>query len=381
MRRFEDKFFKVRRQNPSKGLIDQYEARARKLDLDLERDTARIASWAHARGLKQEAYQEFRALLMARSEPLQFDPSGSIVLGAATIPEELSKTFRNESILINDSRYLRDAFLSLVPTIQDVHEATSERLRVRSERSADEAERILAITLAELPLLEAECGGRPGKRMDVFVFKERPSYEAYCESAGYASHRVAAGLADRRRNVAVVCGESGDTQEIFAIALHEVAHLFQFGVSPSAMPSWYKEGFAEAFGGRGTFTWDGKKLAIGGSLERADIEPLRDERNFIPLAVLLSSDAHEIMTTDKKKAERFYAESWALVRFLSSGAKEATRSAFERWETMCLGAAVGAQANRQGNPTPSEAAALFDQVVGKDLVSLELEFRAFLLKL
>src|SRR5215510_1463318 len=73
MRRFEDKFFKVRRQNPSKGLIDQYEARARKLDLDLERDTARIASWAHARGLKQQAYEAFRTLLMARSEPLQFD--------------------------------------------------------------------------------------------------------------------------------------------------------------------------------------------------------------------------------------------------------------------------------------------------------------------
>jgi hypothetical protein len=147
------------------------------------------------------------------------------------------------------------------------------------------------------------------------------------------------------------------------------------------MPSWYKEGFAETFGGRGTFTWDGKKLSLGATLGRGEIEPLRDERNFIPLTVLLSSDAHEIMKTDKKKAEYFYAESWALVRFLRSGAKEATRSAFERWETMCLGAALGAQANPQGNPTPTEAATLFDQVVGKDLVSLELEFRAFLLKL
>jgi len=160
-----------------------------------------------------------------------------------------------------------------------------------------------------------------------------------------------------------------------------VAHLFQFGVSPSAMPSWYKEGFADSFGGRGTFTWDGKKLVIGAPLERDDIEPLRDERSFIPLADLLNSDAHEIMKADKKKAEHFYAESWALVRFLRSGAKEVTRSAFERWETMCLGAALGAEANRQSKTTATEAATLFDQVVGKDLVSLELEFRAFLLKL
>ena len=50
--------------------------------------------------------------------------------------------------------------------------------------------------------------------------------------------------------------------------LHELSHLFWFGCAPVAMPDWYAEGFAESFGGQGTFTWDGAKLAIGGLMRR-----------------------------------------------------------------------------------------------------------------
>ncbi|MFO0981339.1 MAG: hypothetical protein U1E76_06220 [Planctomycetota bacterium] len=381
MRRFEDAFFKFKRKNPSRELLDQYQRRVQKLEEDFERDAIRLATRAFALDLKQRAYEEFRAILVTRDLPLVFDERGSIMLGAATVPAELSNTFRNESILINGARYLRDAFLTLVPGIKDVSEATSERLRVRSERSADEAQQVLAIAEAELPFLEEECGGRPTRRMDVFVFQQRASFQAYCEASGHAASRVAAGLADGRRNVCVVSGEAGARDEIFAITLHEVAHLFQFHVSASAMPSWYREGFAETFGGRGAFTWDGKQLKLGGLIQRASITPLQSEAGFIPLAELLQSDAHDLMTTDKQKAERFYAEAWVLVRFLRTGAKDDVRAAFERWENMCLGAALGAESQRQGKASPREAADLFLEIVGKQLGSLELELRAYLLKL
>ena len=62
-----------------------------------------------------------------------------------------------------------------------------------------------------------------------------------------------------------------------------------FGTAPAFLPDWYAEGFAESFGGQGTFTWDGKTLQTGGLLAKHRLAALQQAP--LPLRELLAGSS------------------------------------------------------------------------------------------
>ena len=83
-------------------------------------------------------------------------------------------------------------------------------------------------------------------------------------SSKNSTPRLAASIADvpavGSANTALVNGKGKDHETILGIALHELSHLFMYGVTRSMMPSWYSEGFAETYGGAGVYEWKGATL-------------------------------------------------------------------------------------------------------------------------
>ena len=214
-------------------------------------------------------------------------------------------------------------------------------------------------------------GGRPIERPGVFLFADRATYQSYLNAAGLGSHSVVSGLAHRGTNVAVICTEDHPPELVQALTLHELTHLFEYGVSRAVMPSWYSEGLAETFGGGETFSWDGETLEVGGTFPLRRIQPLLEPEGFILLRDLLAADALDLWARDRDHALRFYAQSWALVQYLRTGAGDAIAARFERWEIMCRGAAIGARVGQPDNRNSRGASRLFLDQFDNDLPELE----------
>ena len=129
-----------------------------------------------------------------------------------------------------------------------------------------------------------------------------------------------------------------------------------------------------SFGGQGTFTWDGAKLTIGGLMRRDRLDAVK--KDPMPLRELLAGDAAQLLATDHAKGMRYYAQCWALQRFLLQPAGP-WRERFLAWEAECRGALPGATSTvRLGQAQPAVAA--FERVFGKELAAIETAFRDWL---
>jgi hypothetical protein len=172
-----------------------------------------------------------------------------------------------------------------------------------------------------------------------------------------------------------VCAEGKGDDELHALVLHELAHLFFFGVAPAAMPDWYAEGFAESFGGQGSFLFDGRTPKIGGLMRKDRLDALRAAP--MPLRELLAGDAEHLWSTDRDQAVKFYTQAWALQRFLRrDGCRWQQR--FADWEAECRGGALGARpgGGRHGDRQPAQER--FTKEFGKELGDIERDFLAWL---
>lgn len=377
MRQYGDKFWKAVQKHPV-ALLRTYESKARALDADMLKDRLKLAKDALAAGLEEEGFALYLEAVKLIDSPLQFDAKDQLILPIGLLSPELSARIKAAAISINDKLYVRDEVLSLVPDIKEISEADGERVRVRTMGSMKEAEDIRAIVLAELPALENDLDGRPTRKMQVFVFKEKKAYRAFLAATKQDGFASALGLADGASNTALINGEGVTPDDLRSTALHEVAHLFMYGVTPAVMPSWYAEGFADQFGGRGTWQWDGKVLSTGGMLPSGTLQALKADTGFIPLAELCVAQAQELIAKDLSKASRFYAESWALLRFLRTASSQELGERFHLWELACRGGAVGAEPGkaRQRNTVPAQES--FQKAFGADLPKIEAAFRAWL---
>jgi len=377
MRAYGDKFWKTVQKHPV-ALLRTYESKARAIDADSIKDRLRLAKDALAWGLDEEGFQTYLDAVRLIDAPLQFDAKDQLILPTGTLPPEVSARIKAAAIAINEKLYVRDEVLSLVPDVKQISEADGERVRVRTMGSMKEAEDVRAIVLAELPALESDLDGRPTRKMQVFVFKERKAYRAFLAATKQDGFASALGLADGASNTALINGEGVTPDDLRSTALHEVAHLFMYGVTPAVMPSWYAEGFADQFGGRGTWQWDGKVLSTGGMLPSGPLQALKTDAGFVPLAELCVAQAQELIAKDLSKASRFYAESWALLRFLRTASSQELGERFHLWELACRGGAVGAEPGkaRQRNTVPAQES--FQKAFGADLPKIEAAFRAWL---
>ena len=375
MRRLDDKFWKKTAGKPTKGKIDRYERKARKLrheDLEERMDLAR---WASKKGFEEEAHREYECLLREHDGPLVFDEDGRLVTEVGTLPEQVSDRFRARAVRINGNLHLRDPFLETLEEWDPIFEVGNEKLRVRCQTGIDQAQALFELGAELLPQLEVEFGGRSERLPTVFVFSERKVYERYLDAAGLGEHRAADGLADNQSFVAVLSGENGASVD--ALFLHELTHLIDYGVSPSVMPSWYTEGRAETWGGAGTFTRQGGELVAGGMLDGERLAALKTE-GPLPLREFLKADALELLQVDPEKAHRFYAQAWAWMRFLSKGVDSATSLRFMQWEAQCRGSALGAKQRRHRSRDATKAQVEFERLFAEDLGQLEAEFRAWI---
>ncbi len=379
VRKFNDENWKKPQKPPNPTLLRNYESRAKTARDQDERSHVELAQWAYAQKLTDEARAVYDLLLQRRGRSLETDADERLQLSSGVVPADISKTILASAIEINGKRYLRDDFLKHLPDVGAIFEVQSEALRVRSPISADLVSNLHALGTALCPLLEADLGGRPTQRMELFVFATRPTYEAFLDHAGLATFKSGSGVADRKTYTAVLCAEGADLN---ALVIHEIAHLYQYGVTRGVMPDWYAEGFAETYGGNGSFTWNGKELKVGADLSPQRLALLSDPAKLDSLETLFAASAPALWDqADKQVALRFYTESWALVRFFRKYAGPEPGARFARWESMCSGAALGAEALDLRARDPAASQALFKEVVASDLTDIERRFREYVASL
>jgi hypothetical protein len=335
------------------------------------REHLELARWAVGKQLDAEAQAVYERLLQREGAPLELDEKGCLRIGKSVIRADFSQALYDAGVTIDGRRYVRDAFLRALPEVGAIFEAGSDALRVRSTVGAEHARQLLALGLGLFPHLERDLGGRPTRRMELFVMSRRSDYERYLETAGLTGYGYGSGVADPSTFTAVVCAEG---LEIDALALHELTHLFQFGISRAILPDWYEEGLAETFGGRGTFRLDGAKLEVGGELAPDLLALLAAPAQLLTLDALLAADAAALFPD---RGWLFYAQSWAFLRFMRSAAGADVAERFERWERTCIGAALGADETdvRAGDPTAART--LFAATFGGELGELEARFRDY----
>ena len=378
MRNLDDRFWKKKLKKPSAGMIRAYEKRAKKAREAYQKGRLKLARWADKKDLEDEALAEYKAVVRLSDDYVKIDKNGLVVLDVGKVPEKYSQRLLADAVQINGKPRIRDAFLEKVPSIKEVHEASNDDIVMRSQISLAQATEYLALCSALLPALQEDLGAKPTRRLRMFIFAKRADYEAYCEAAGLGSHKKAAGLADGGAFVTLVSAEGHSEETVRGIALHELTHLYQYGVSPTVMPSWYNEGFAETYGGDGTFAWDGKKLEVAGGMTAAHVQTLRDPKVLMPLADLLAGDALKHINAGNGTARTFYNQSWAFFRWLRRHAPEELRERFAKFEMVCLGAALGAKAGHYHNRDASDTAAYFQRLFAADLPAMEADFRAWL---
>lgn len=378
MTSLDDAFWKEKRKRPSGFTINSYSKKAAKAQLADRKERVALAEFAWKKKMRAEAEAEYESILRRRDAPLEVDSKGRIQVEGSTIPIELSKIFLNGAVAINGELYLRDPFLDLLPNVKAIQQAESESLRVRTVSTIKATNEYHALGEALFPYLQEALLGKPLVRLNLFVFAERATYEQYLASTGQLAYQAVAGLAQSSNLTAVVCSEGLEEAALRGVILHELTHLYTYSMTRAVMPSWYSEGFAELFGGQGTFTWDGTKLEVGGRMADFRLAPLRNRSNRFALAEMLSSDAIGLFATDRERALQFYAQSWALLYYLRAHTDKDKRNLFLAWEQRCFGAAVGAQVNNLNASNPKLANDLFRKMFGEDLPKLEEEFHTWL---
>ena len=380
MRRLDDKFWKTVNAHPGKAYLDTFDKKARKLDEDRQEALFKLAKDGHKDGLVDEALGVWNDLERETERPMVFDEKGHVVLPAGVVPEEPSARMKAAAITVNGALYLRDAFLELVPDVVEVRESLGDRVRLRVQGAGDPPHDLRVSLEALTPYLEDDVGGRPTRRLYVFVFTDRATFRKYVDAAKMSGFGVASGFADGATNTAIVCADGLELDSVRGMCMHEMSHLYQYAVTPVVMPSWYAEGFAETYGGDGTFTWKDGTLTAGGKLSDGELAAVRAPEGYIRLSDLLAGDALKLLTQDKALGRRFYSESWAFLRFLRTAASADVQARFRLWETACRGAALGAQAGKPREQDTAPAAGEFSRRFAMDLPAIEKAFRDWLAK-
>ncbi len=374
MRRYGDAFWRRHRKQVPQRSLKKYHKKAQDLVKRDRKDHFKLAKHAHNKKLKGRAQKGYEVLIRTASGTSEFDDKGNLVITGGVVPAEYVRGYKKSSVEIDGRLRARDAFLQVMTEIKTFSEVSSEELRVRSVVGQKSAARMHKMLTQLLPRLEAAVGGRPMRRLEVFVFAKRENFDLYLERAGYGAS-AADGLTDPMRMVALVCAEKRAPAVTQAVALHELVHLYQYAVGRAVFPSWYAEGFAETYGGQGTFSWKDDKLETGGMMSKFRLDALR-KAELIPIEKLVVTDAMSLLRQDPDKAVLFYAQSWAFLRYLRTGAGKEVGEKLRLWEVQCRGAAMGAVRGARGRQGP--AVNSFDSLFGDEIEDLETGFKAWL---
>jgi hypothetical protein len=385
MRGLGDAFWRGEPKHPAKATVADYGHRAAALELHTRKARIDLAQRAARAGMPDESREQWLAVLRLGGK-LEYDDKDAPRIDGVAVPAELAGWLQEQTTKV-DGRRTFEPGGAKAPRVGGMHEAANDLLIVRTDLDEERGKALLALGTALWPALQERLDGAPTRRLALLVFAHKSDYDAYLDVRGLGVLKAARGAADYGNGQTLICGDGLGDPELHAIALHELSHLFFYGTAPAFLPDWYAEGFAETFGGQGTFTWDGKALQTGGLLDRGRLDDLR--KAPLPLRELLAADAAKLLATDHDKGLRFYAEAWALQRFLR-GEKTPWQAKFRQWEAQCRCLVLGAPQGSapQGNAQlsgrfgdPSQAQVQFERLFGPDLDELETAFRDWLAKL
>lgn len=111
----------------------------------------------------------------------------------------------------------------------------------------------------------------------------------------------------------VICVERRDRG--YAIAYHEYTHLVVANLTID-LPAWLNEGLAEFYS---TFemTEDGRRATLGAPVSEGEVGLV--QRGLLPMSELLAADHQSRLYNVSVDRNLFYAQSWALVHYLTYG--------------------------------------------------------------
>jgi hypothetical protein len=377
MEQYGEGFWQVRPKRPAKFLVNEAARRVRAADKAVRKSHVEVAKLALAAGLLADAQEHCGEALQLGAE-LMVGKDGVTKLEGLLVPEPLAGWLQERLLTTGTGQRVYDVAAKAADPKLACHEERSAELVVRTDLGAEAARRLHALGMALLPHLEDRLDDAPARALQLWVFTKRSTYDAYLRSLGVPA--AAAGLAEYGSFQTIVCAEGKGEPELHALVLHELSHLFFFGAAPATMPDWYAEGFAESFGGQGTFQFDGKALQLGGPMAKERLVALQQAP--VPLAELLAGDAEALWQADSAKALRFYTAAWAFQRFLLQPGCP-YREDFLRWEARCRGTVVGSGGGAPGrSPLRSfgdrrPAQAWFDAQFGKQLPAMDAAFQKF----
>ncbi len=382
MRGLGDAFWKTPRKRIPKATLAEFDKRAAANEAKTRKDHLDLATRASASKLLDEAKEHFRSVLELGGE-LECDAKGVWKIDGKRIDDELAEWLKGQSTKDQAGRAVFEAAGAAAPRLQGLTVHEDEQLQVRTDLPGAVAGQLHALGSALLPHLRERLQGAPTRRLVLTVFARHADYVAYLTARGMANYAVGTGLADGGTFQTLVSahratGEMLGDAELHALVLHELSHLYFFGVAPAGMPDWYSEGFAESFGALGTFVWDGATLTVGGKLPAEHLAAARP--NMLPLRLFFDARALILLGTDRDKATAYYAQCWALHRYLRQEDCP-WRERFEFFEAKCRGQVLGAPQQGRSVPDPAPAGVQFLRLFGEDLDRLDAAFAEWLARL
>ena len=235
---------------------------------------------------------------------------------------------------------------------------------------------------------------KPDAPLETFLFKNRDQWqlktqEMLPEQSKLFSSLGRGGFTTRGTSVLYYIDRWGFPRDTFAIAAHEGWHQYSQQTFKHQLPIWLEEGVATYMEGyrmnRQTGVPDFQPAA---NFERRQtlVEAFRTH-HLIPLDDLLTRAPQSFLNESKDSLLTYYAQVWALTRFLAEGAdgryKPAladvlTDAAQGRLVGRMMASPVTAGMRRRGSSVNRVGPAVAQEYFNKDLAAFEVEYLAFI---
>jgi len=371
VRTYKDAFWKKKRKKPRTGALKAYQKKAAALVKKDMLGQIKLARAAHKAKMRDRMIEHLVKAMRYGAE-IKSAPSGTKIQGFK-IDEELAKWLSEQTVVLNNGKRRFEPAGRGAPRLEGLEEVADSHLIVRTDLDGKVAADLHALGSALWDPLQDRLDGAPTKPLRLVVFAKKVDYDAYLQACGHADVRSKA-MCDYGTFQSLVCADGLESKDLNALVLHELSHLFFFGSSPVAMPDWYAEGFAESFGGQGTFAWTGEKLTVGGLMRSDRLDAIQNDP--LTLQQLLAGNAINLLRQDHNKAMQFYAMSWAFHRYMTTQ-NHRWKKRFLDWEVKCRGSLLGARSTRSLGSGRGATDAFLTEF-GKDLKALEAAFKAWL---
>ena len=155
---------------------------------------------------------------------------------------------------------------------------------------------------------------------NVIVFKSNSYYKAFkpIRADGKVDNFIAGFFQPGEDVNYITLSMDGDDAEVFGTVFHEYVHsILNTNFTSSDIPPWFNEGLAEYYQ---TFEIeDDQKVKLG--LPQSGHLAFLQQNDLIPLKTLFGVTSYGLLQMQPRPRNLFYAESWALIHYLTQSGK------------------------------------------------------------